>query len=115
MFLPTASGEIQQQLRVDETAITPLEWRIAMLAARDADCHGWDASAPRFPRVRRLFELLTGARGIQRLADERLEKLRLFLCMKRRGDKRADEVATDLFAMGFVPVALRKLEAVAVR
>lgn len=107
MFLPSGSGEIQDQ------AISPLEWRVALLAASDAD-RGL-VGEPRFPRLRKLFEMLTGTPGIQRLADERLEKLRLFVCMKRRGDRRAEILASDLLAMGFVPVALRKLEMVAGR
>lgn len=114
MFLPSCTGEYQQQGQLIEPAISALEWRVAMLARRDAEC-GWEASEPRFPRLRRILTLLTGVGSIPRLADERLEKLRLFLCMKRRGDRRADVLAADLLAMGFVPVALRKLEAVAVR
>jgi hypothetical protein len=115
MFLPSGFGEIQKQARVIEPAISALEWRVAMLARRDAELGGWEASEPRFPRLRKLFAMLTGVGTISRLADERMEKLRLFLCMKRLGDRRADVVAADLLAMGFVPVALRKLEAVAVR
>jgi len=115
MFLPSGNGEFQQKARTGEPAISALEWRVAMLARRDADQGGWEASEPRYPRLRALFEMVTGVGRIPRLADERLEKLRLFLCMKRRGDRRADVMAADLLAMGFVPVALRKLEAVAVR
>ena len=115
MFLPSAFGDVQQQVQAGDATISPLEWRVALLAAHDAERGGWEVAVSRFPRLRRLFELLTGAGGIQRLADERLEKLRLFLCMKRRGDRRAEILAGDLLAMGFVPVALRKLETVAGR
>ncbi len=115
MFLPSGFGQIQQRTQAMEPVISPLEWRVVLLAARDADRRGWEAGARRFPMLGKLFEIFTGSRGIQRLADERLEKLRLFICMKRRGDRRADVVAGDLLAMGFVPVALRNLEAAAGR
>jgi hypothetical protein len=88
--------------------ITPLEWRVVVLATRDADCGAWQE--PRFPRLRRLFDALTGWQGVQRLADERLEKLRLFICMKRRGDRRAETLALALVAMGFQPTTLQRLE-----
>ena len=114
MFQPSSFGEVQQRQEAP-SALSPLEWQVVLLATRDADRGGWLAGEPRFPRLRRLFEWLTGTRGIQRLADERLEKLRLFICMKRRGDKRAASVAGDLIAMGFVPVALRNLETAVVR
>jgi hypothetical protein len=108
MFLPSDFGGVQR-VEVGEATISPLEWRVALLAAHDADRGGWKAAEARFPRLRRLFEMLTGEARLPRLADERLEKLRLFLCMARRGDRRAELLAGDLLAMGFVPVALRKL------
>ena len=90
--------------------ITPLEWRVVVLATRDADRGAWQAAEPRFRRLRRVFEALTGWQGVQRLADERLEKLRLFICMKRRGDCRAENLASSLVALGFQPATLQRLE-----
>jgi hypothetical protein len=109
MFQPSGSSEFQQQARADALALSPLEWRVLLLAVRDADR---GCVEHRFPKLGRLFEMFTGTRPIQRLADERLEKLRRFVCLKRRGDRRADQMAGDLLAMGFVPVALRTIEAV---
>jgi hypothetical protein len=117
MFMPVVQEfEIDaDRMTAADRAISPLEWRVVLLARRDADRPGWETSATRFPWLRRMIEALTGLGGVPRLADQRLEKLRLFICMRRRGDSRAEAVGAELVAMGLAPLALCRLEAAAMR
>ena len=89
--------------------LTRREQDAVAVGRRDALAFGWDASLPRSP-VRRaaaaLFTRLTGIEGVTPFADERLELLRLFACMMRRDDRRADDIATRLLANGVSPEAL---------
>ena len=112
MYMPRPASEIEIGAAADH-AISALEWRVALLARRDADRRGWEAASSRFPRLRRVIEAITGLGGVPRLADQRLETLRLFICMTRRGDSRAEAAAAQLVAMGLAPLALRRLEAAA--
>lgn len=114
MYMPSGSAELSIDAGA-EPAISDIEWQVALLARRDVVRGGWQADRPRLPRLSRLIELLTGLSGVRGLANERLEKLRLFLCMTIRGDRRAEIAAAELIAMGYAPLALRRLEAVVAR
>lgn len=90
-----------------------IELLVVSLARRDADRGGWEASTP--GRWRRMFRALTGLSGVRRLADERLEALRRFVCQSRRGDERMSATMLDMLAMGFSPEAIRTAAALALR
>ncbi len=76
----------------------------------DAFRYGWSA-APTPSGLRRVASWLATLTGVQRVtpfADARLEALRLFACMMRRGDRRLDDLAARLLAAGFSETALHQ-------
>ena len=84
---------------------------VALLARTDAARFGWDGAPRRAGlsgALRRLFVGLTGIEPVPALADPRLERLRLFACMMRRGDARAGPLAEALLHDGFAEAALRE-------
>lgn len=110
---PVRIAEPDSQLRprlVSTTgALTASEVQAVLIGRGDASRYGWDGSAPHSPLrrlARRVFARLTGIREVTLLADERLETLRLFACMMRRNDRRAEQVAEQLTLMGMSPGAL---------
>lgn len=90
--------------------LSPLEWRVVMLARAEADrlrCWASNSAAP--GRLRRMLSAITGIEsGIRRLADERLETLRQFVCSVRRGDRAVEMLGATLLTLGFAPEALRQ-------
>ena len=110
MFLPDpASAGPMHGDGAHLAPLNPLELSAAMLARTDAGRYGWDASSSSRGkgRLRDLLARVTGIKGVTPLADARLEKLRLFACMVRRGDPRMGAVGDDLRGMGYRPQALR--------
>ncbi len=76
----------------------------------DAFRYGWSAAPPP-SGLRRVASWLAALTGIQRVtpfADARLEALRLFACMMRRGDRRLDDLAARLLAADFSQAALHQ-------
>lgn len=91
--------------------LDPAERTIVLLARADSRRFGWDAAPPRShaaAALRRLFVGLTGIATVAPLADPRLERLRLFACMMRNGDARADAMAERLMLDGYGESALRE-------
>lgn len=77
----------------------------------DAFRYGWNAAAPASGIGRRLVSWIATLAGIRRVtpfADERLEALRLFACMMRRGERGLDDLARQLLAAGFSQTALHQ-------
>ena len=104
--------------RIEEDALTgeqlsAIELMVIAIARRDADRGRWEAKAP--GRLRRIMQTLTGVAGVERLADERLEALRRFVCQRRRGDDRMSTTMLDMLEMGFSPEAIRTAATLAVR
>lgn len=98
----------------DAAELGALEWRVVALARREADRFGRAAIAEA-GALGRLFARLTGMRGVARLADERLEALRRFVCLARRGDLRMAAAAATLDALGFSTGAIHAVTAAATR
>lgn len=108
--MPAASGMVPASR--DATAVhlpgltlSTAERRAALLAHGDASRPGWDGRAT---LAGWLGTHLFGLRRVQPLADPRLEALRRFACLLRRGDARADAAAAGLRQLGFSPFALRE-------
>ncbi|MFS0738088.1 hypothetical protein ABC347_13645 [Sphingomonas sp. 1P06PA] len=98
------------------TVLTPLEWRVVMLARREADRFGAAAIGSGSAAGRwlgRAWARMTGQEGVRRLADDRLEALRQFVCLARRNDRRLCAAATGLAALGFAPAAIELARAAA--
>ena len=102
-------------LAVDAGELGPLEWRVVALARSEADRFGRAATIERGP-LARLLARCTGLRGgVARLADERLEALRRFVCLVRRADRGTTAAATALIAFGFSTAAVHAVAAAAMR
>jgi hypothetical protein len=85
---------------------------------QDAGRFGWDASLPKGFLRRTIAEWIVKVTGLERarpFADERLELLRLFACMMRRGDRRLAGIADRLLILGVGPTALHQAVARALR
>lgn len=98
-------------MRVPYHALDAAERNVVLLARADASRFGWEGSLPRSraaAALRRLFVGITGVEAVPSLADARLERLRLFACMTRRGDIRGPALAELLMIDGFSEIALRE-------
>lgn len=111
MFMNALDSACADLARPDQlpAVLTPLEWRVVMLARREADRFGAAAigsgnAAGRW--LGRVWSRVTGREGVRRLADDRLEALRQFVCLARRNDRRLCAAATGLAALGFAPAAI---------
>jgi hypothetical protein len=96
--------------------LTPGERHAVEIGRDDAFRFGWDAGLAGAGLPRRLIGALarfTGIKGVVPLADQRLEKLRLFTSMMRRRDRRVDAMGDDLLADGLTPAALHEAIALA--
>ena len=93
--------------------LSDLERRVVRLGRADA-ARGSPAGA-RLPALRRLFGSVTGIHHAQPLAEERLEKLRLYACAVHRGDACAPAIAAELRTLGFSADALGTAMALARR
>jgi hypothetical protein len=85
---------------------------------QDAGRFGWDASLPKGALRQRLMNWIVSVTGLERarpFADQRLELLRLFACMIRRGDRRLAATSEQLLLLGVGPVALHQAIARALR
>ena len=113
MFLPdpASCGPTVVASTAAPTGLSKGEIDAATIGRADAARYGWDAAVPR-SQVRRLFgRLLFALTGIEKarpLADQRLELIRLFSCMIRRGDRRASGIAADLLGLGYTQQALHQ-------
>lgn len=104
----------EEAFGADAAELGALEWRVVALARREADRLG-RAAIVEAGAVRRLLARLTGIRGVARLADDRLEALRRFVCLARHGDLRAAAAAAALGAFGFSTGAIHAVAAAATR
>jgi hypothetical protein len=98
----------------EQPMLSGLEWKVVALALRETDtCCGTDDAPSRLAHLlRRIGRALTGWEGPLPLANPRLETLRRFVCMLRRGHRDAATTAQSLVRLGFSP---RQLHAVAAR
>ncbi|SFS11959.1 hypothetical protein [Sphingomonas jatrophae] len=95
--------------------LTPLDWRVVALARAEADRHGTAAFRPR-TRLGRMMDWLTGVEGgVRQLADERLETLRRYVGLARRGDRDAATAAAMLATLGLAPAAIELVRTFATR
>ena len=112
MFLPDPAPSGPCLAVASEKAYLTVEELNAIAVGRaDATGYVWHASLPSSVlkrQIRRFVRLLTGIEGANPLANERLEKLRLFACMLRRGDRRFDGFAAELIEQGYQPRALHQ-------
>jgi len=95
-----------------ELGLSAAERQAAEIGRDDAFRHGWDASIARTAWRRRLgglFVRMTGLPAVTPLADERLERIRLFASMMRRDDRRVHAQAEVLLAEGLSRTALRQV------
>jgi hypothetical protein len=111
---PTRSPS-QPHLRLVPSAgrLTPTERQAVEIGRDDAYRLGWDAGLSRATWAKRLISRLTGIHGATALADQRLEKLRLFAAMMRRDDRRMHAVADELLVDGLSQGALHQAIALA--
>lgn len=103
MHLPDPDSFSRHETVPADRHLSPLERRVVRMARDDADR---GLIEPRGSRLARLLRLLTGVEGAQPLADARLETLRRYACLERRGDRRAGDVAARLIGLGFPAEAL---------
>jgi hypothetical protein len=96
----------------EQPMLSGLEWKVVALALRETDtCCGADGGPSRFAHLlRRIGRALTGWESPLPLANPRLETLRRFVCMLRRGHRDAAATAQSLVRLGF---SQRQLHAVA--
>jgi hypothetical protein len=86
------------------TGLDDREVHAVAVGRADAFRYGWSAAPQPTGPLRRLASWIATLVGLQRVtpfADDRLEALRLFTCMMRRGDRRLDDLAARLLAAGF--------------
>jgi hypothetical protein len=92
--------------------LTPGERQAVEIGRDDAFRFGWDVGLPGSGLLQGMIGAvarLTGIKSVVPLADGRLEKLRLFAAMMRRGDQRVHAMGDDLLADGLTPAALREV------
>ncbi len=85
------------------------ELAVIAIGKKDAASFWWrGASEDRRWRIRLLMVLraTTGQRGVQSLASERLETLRLLVCMVVRQQRRVPDMRKQLIALGMAPMAV---------
>lgn len=104
----------EEAFGADAAELGALEWRVVALARREADRFGGRALAEA-GAFGRLVARLTGIHGVARLADDRLEALRRFVCLARRGDLRMAAAAAALGGLGFSTGAIHAAAAAATR
>jgi hypothetical protein len=96
--------------------LTPTERQAVEIGRDDAYRLGWDAGLARTTWINRLIARLTGIHGATALADQRLEKVRLFAAMMRRDDRRIHAAGpTRCWPMGSARTALHQAIAAGAR
>ncbi|QJU58029.1 hypothetical protein HL653_09665 [Sphingomonas sp. AP4-R1] len=110
---PQSAGTTRAHLRLvaHEAGLTTAERQAVEIGRDDAFRFGWDAGLVGGRAGRRLMAALAGfvgIRGVMPLADDRLEKLRLFAAMMRRDDRRVHDLGEELRAGGLSAAALHE-------
>lgn len=89
--------------------LSRLEWKVVALAIREAG----DAPCPGRGPIGRigawLSRLLTGTEPARPLGDPRLDALRRFVCVSRRGVAPKPALTDELMGFGYTPAQLAAL------
>lgn len=108
----TAIAPALVTLRDVRPSLTSLEWQVVAAAFSDASGHvcGSSRKPSRLAAgFRRLIAALTGLQPPKPLADPRLEKLRLFLCVTRDRGQPSQRGWQDLLQLGFSEAQIEAL------
>lgn len=108
---PQSAARPHLRLVPHAAGLVAAERQAVEIGRDDAFRFGWDAGFADGGAGRRLIMALArciGLKGVKPLADERLEKLRLFAAMMRRDDRRVHDLGEELRAGGLSAAALHE-------